>query len=303
VLLKGGAGVGFAGSSLTVNATFGLGLYAYFENANTDGKFRPAVEGFECIFSPIGGRADVGVNVTIEIGFGPFSVSKNIPLAEATLGDFTIFSCPPPSIEATPDAPGLATESAPDLLLNVGDRAGLRKLADDHGNISAPIALSNDPSTPGDESLNEAYVIALARDAGGDNINRAANPAPTIVPGMLDVSAFGFTQRVHIPTNVITADFKDGNDTLIIQTDVNVASNVHGGGGNDVLFGGAARDVFFGDDGNDVLTGNDGNDDLHGGLGNDQLSGGKGADRLDGEDGFEPSTIRAPTRIRIRASA
>ena len=197
VLLKGGAGVGFAGSSLTVNATFGLGLYAYFENANTDGKFRPAVEGFECIFSPIGGRADVGVNVTIEIGFGPFSVSKNIPLAEATLGDFTIFSCPPPSIEATPDAPGLATESAPDLLLNVGDRAGLRKLADDHGNISAPIALSNDPSTPGDESHNEAYVIALARDAGGDNINRAANPAPTIVPGMLDVSAFGFTQRVQ----------------------------------------------------------------------------------------------------------
>jgi Ca2+-binding RTX toxin-like protein len=275
--LTGGAGIGFAGSSITANVQLGFGVYTYFEAADADGKFRPAIEDFECIFHPIGGRSDISVNVTIKVGFGPFHVTKNIPLAGATLADFTIFTCPPATVEATPQAPGLAT-AMPDasLALNVGDRAGERKIGDDHGNVM-PI---------GQGVANESYVIALARDAQGDNLNPAGNPAPVIVPGKLDVSAFGFTQRVDIPT-VITAHFTNGDDMLVIQRDVAVDSDISGGIGNDTLMGGAGSDKLHGDADNDYLAGNDGNDFLYGDGGDDQLAGGKGGDRLDGGEGFD----------------
>ena len=136
--ISGGAGVGFAGSSITVNARFGFGLYAYFEAADQDGKFRPGADDFDCIFDPVGGQAGVSLNVTIKIGFGPFSIKKNIPLAEATLADFEVFKCPPPSVEATPLAPGLATAIAADLFLNVGEpvRADQRLIVDEHDDVA-----------------------------------------------------------------------------------------------------------------------------------------------------------------------
>ena len=290
-LLTGGAGVGFAGSSLTVDANFGFGLYAYFKNADTDGKFRPLSDSFDCVFEPIGGRADVSVDVSIKIGFGPFSVKKNIPLAEATLGDFTLFTCPPPTVQPTPDAPGLATAGpttdipAGVLALNVGDRAQFRIIGDDD-EPSKHVALPDDPNTPGDESLNEAYVIGLARDQSRDAINPSDNPPPVLVPGKLDVFAFGFTQRVDVP-NIIKADFGDGNDTLIIQDDVTVGSEIFGGKGNDTLVGGAGSDTLHGGDDSDYLSGGAGNDFLYGDAGDDQLAGGPGADRLDGGANFD----------------
>lgn len=295
--LTGGAGAGFAGSSLTVNAGFGFELSAYFAAASpeppatfADGKFRPGADDYSCIFDPVGGRATVSVNVTIKIGFGPFSIKKNIPLAEATLADFDVFKCPPPSVQATLLAPGLATVVGEDLLLNVGepDRADQRKIVDEHDGVAKLVATYDDPATVAiNESLNEAYVIGLARNQSGNNINPADNPAPVlVVPAQLDVFAFGFTQRVDIPV-IIRADFKGGADMLVIQRDVIVDSEVSGGDGNDVLTGGGGRDILRGDANDDVLAGNDGNDDLAGGTGDDQLSGGRGADRMDGGDGID----------------
>ena len=283
--LEGGAGVGFAGSSLTISAEFGFGLYAYFDAALpklpatfADGKFRPGADDYDCILNPIGGQATVAVNATLEIDFGFFSVTENMQLAEATLADFDLFKCPPPTVVATPEAPGLATAIGTELWLNVGDpsRADQRIVADH----DEPAKLV------GAGILNEAYVIGLARDKGGNHINPIDNPPPVLVPNHLDVFAFGFTQRVDIPA-IIRADFKGGDDLLVIQSDVIVDSEVSGGEGNDKLIGGGGRDILNGDAGNDVLSGNDGNDDLYGGIGNDQLSGGKGADLLNGGDGFD----------------
>ena len=112
-----------------------------------------------------------------------------------------------------------------------------------------------------------------------------------LVPGMLDVFAFGFTQRVQefvngVPT-VIKADFKNGDDMLVIQNDVTVGSEVLGGDGNDTLIGGGGRDIFRGGNHNDVLSGNANNDDLYGEGGDDQLSGGQGADLMDGGAGYD----------------
>ena len=155
---------------------------------------------------------------------------------------------PASGVVATPTAPGLATAIGADLLLNVGEpsRADQRLIVDDHDDVAKLVATFNDPATPADESLNESYVIGLARDQGANEINPLANPPPTLVPGKLDVSAFGFTQRVDVPA-IIKADFKSGNDMLVIQHDVGVASEVSGGAGFDTLIGGGGRDILRGD--------------------------------------------------------
>ncbi len=287
--LTGGAGIGFAGSSATVNARFDFGLYAYFQAQDNDGdgildedgKFRPTEDGFDCVFSPVGGTAGVSVNFTIKIGFGPFSVKKNFTLAEASLGDFNVFKCPPPSITATPLAPGLATDTGGEIRLNVGPFADQRLIFDESTGKTLQAVDANNPD-------NESYIIGRARDRGpdGGEINPLDNPPPTIVPGFLDVSAFGFTQRLA-ERGVIRADFGAGNDVLVIQNDVTVGSDVSGGAGFDTLIGGAARDVLRGDGEDDTLSGNGGNDQLFGGTGDDQLSGGTGGDEIDGGDGFD----------------
>lgn len=279
--ITGGAGINFVAGEAGVAADFGFNVDAYFKEE----KFRPTSADFGCAFD-ISGRAYVDVHLYIQVGFGPFSIEKNISLASATLADFNSFKCPPPTVEPTPLEPGLATAVASDLLLNVGDRAQFR-IIKDNGGSGVKVANPDDPLTPTiDESQVEGYVIALARDPGGDDINPRDNPPPTLVPGQLDITAFGFTQRAATP-GIIRADFKDGNDLLVIQSDVLVDSDISGGGGNDTLTGGGGRDTLRGDAGADALTGGNGDDVLRGGADNDTLDGGKGGDVLDGGDGID----------------
>ena len=86
---------------------------------------------------------------------------------------------------------------------------------------------------------------------------------------------------------MIRANFKNGNDLLVIQEDVASGSDVSGGNGNDTLIGGRGRDILRGNDNEDLLSGNGGADDLFGGKGDDQLSGGEGGDLLDGGEGID----------------
>lgn len=279
--ITGGAGINFVAGEAGVAADFGFNVDAYFKEE----KFRPTSADFGCAFD-ISGRAYVDVHLYIEVGFGPFSVEKNISLASATLADFNSFKCPPPTVEATLQEPGLATAIGIDLLLNVGDRAVFRIIKDNEGG-GVQVANPDDLLTPGiDERQVEGYVISLARDQNGDDVNPLDNPTPTLVPGQLDVTAFGFTQRVAVP-GIIRADFKGGNDLLVIQSDVLTDSDISGGGGNDALTGGGGRDTLRGDAGADALTGGAGNDILQGGADNDTLDGGKGGDVLDGGAGID----------------
>ncbi|VFS92200.1 Cyclolysin [Raoultella planticola] len=66
-------------------------------------------------------------------------------------------------------------------------------------------------------------------------------------------------------------------------------SEIHAGGGNDVLTGDSGNDALYGEAGNDTLDGSFGNDLLSGGTGNDLLKGGYGDDTYlfnagDGQD-------------------
>lgn len=66
-----------------------------------------------------------------------------------------------------------------------------------------------------------------------------------------------------------------GNDILRGR---NGEDDLFGGSGNDRLVGGNGEDDLFGQSGNDTLIGNSGEDDLDGGFGRDILFGGAGED-------------------------
>jgi len=83
----------------------------------------------------------------------------------------------------------------------------------------------------------------------------------------------------------IAIDAGGGNDFVQIVGNINIASTLLGGAGNDTLLGGKGHDKLFGNEGNDFLFGLLGNDTLDGGDGDDWLFGGPGNDTLLGGRG------------------
>lgn len=76
-----------------------------------------------------------------------------------------------------------------------------------------------------------------------------------------------------------------GNDTLLVDGDVDVGIHADGGKGNDVMIGGSGNDHFNGGKGNDILLGRGGHDQLSGGKGHDIVLGGRGNDHVSGGKG------------------
>ncbi|MFO1064992.1 MAG: PKD domain-containing protein [Pirellulales bacterium] len=64
-----------------------------------------------------------------------------------------------------------------------------------------------------------------------------------------------------------------GNDRIIIDSYVDIDTEIWGGQGSDVLAGGSGRDIIFGEQGDDSIYGGSGRDVLIGGTGADMLSG------------------------------
>jgi len=101
----------------------------------------------------------------------------------------------------------------------------------------------------------------------------------------------------------ITVRTGDGDDTIWVDSDVQVnivvesgagddfimggAGNdrIDAGAGDDTVYGGAGRDDIFGNSGDDRLSGGDGNDVVYGGDGNDFMTGTAGDDYLEGGKG------------------
>jgi Ca2+-binding RTX toxin-like protein len=76
-----------------------------------------------------------------------------------------------------------------------------------------------------------------------------------------------------------------GNDTLVVDGNVNANIHANGGKGDDVMIGGNGNDVLKGGDGSDIIAGRGGNDDIDGGRGRDYLFGGAGNDHIKGGRG------------------
>lgn len=148
--------------------------------------------------------------------------------------------------------PNLATPTSSDLRLNLGSSADRKKR-----NVNQ-------------EDQKESFRIS------GNTDN-------------LVVEAFGKQSEYKNVTKIIaSADTQD--DTILIDRNVNIASELDGGAGNDTLIGGSNVDKLYGGIGNDVLFGNAGNDFLFGNAGNDTLGGGDGIDILWGDNENEIAT-------------
>ncbi|MFL6671664.1 MAG: DUF4214 domain-containing protein [Massilia sp.] len=91
----------------------------------------------------------------------------------------------------------------------------------------------------------------------------------------------GYWSHVGAKAATITAA---GQVTVNFGT---VIENALGGAGADLIVGNDVANDIDGGAGDDVLQGGAGNDTLRGGLGNDRVSGGSGDDRLDGGAGID----------------
>jgi Ca2+-binding RTX toxin-like protein len=89
-----------------------------------------------------------------------------------------------------------------------------------------------------------------------------------------------------------------GNDTLDGSAS-NVALEIYGGLGDDILLGGKKNDVLYGGQGNDTLSGGKGFDILFGGAGNDTLD----DKAVDGQLDLLIGGIGADTFVRRRLTA
>ncbi|WP_445505332.1 hypothetical protein [Microvirga sp. G4-2] len=166
------------------------------------------------------------------------------------VGSFTFSDNPVADVEGAPPPPppGLGDIIDGNLVLNIGDRAGERDIAD---------------KTDGYESV----------QIGSG-------------PGGVTVVGFGHTEHLGDVSGIVgNGDAQD--DSIVLAEDLNIAATLSGGDGGDILYGGAAGDSISGDAGRDFLEGRDGADTLLGGEGNDVLTGGAGADVLDGGNGLD----------------
>ncbi|MGK9247997.1 hypothetical protein KXS07_37040, partial [Inquilinus limosus] len=90
--------------------------------------------------------------------------------------------------------------------------------------------------------------------------------------------------------NALDVIVGDDADNMLIGGTWSKHDEIHGLGGNDVIYGDpsddcAADDFIYGDDGNDILYGGGWNDRVYGGNDGDIIYGDSGYDKLYGEDG------------------
>ena len=80
----------------------------------------------------------------------------------------------------------------------------------------------------------------------------------------------------------IVIEARQGNDTISVQPDVNQATWIYAGSGNDIIFGGSGDDNIFGAQGDDQIFGRDGNDYIVGAAGTNEIFGQNGDDTIFG---------------------
>ena len=233
------------------SASVGGGIFAGIDfnlnDPNDDGKIRGlelldnALLGNAGLFVfDVSGHVDAGLFAEVEIGTGIFSLTKTYDIASVRLLDYDF---PRPDGNTVP----LAQLNGSTLELNIGPHAPRR---------FNPVIDLIDPDH--DEDVDETFRIL---------------PGPS--PDSVIVVALGREQQYNGITR-ITGNAGLGNDTVVVQEDLDIPVEIWGGVGNDILIGGAAGDI---------LRGGEGDDDIRGGAGDDTLRGGGGQDTMIGEDG------------------
>jgi len=130
-------------------------------------------------------------------------------------------------------------------------------------------------------------VLGVTGTSGDDNIRISISKDTSKLAVKLDGTATLFSLA---SINKIKVDGLGGDDTICIRQhrgQINIATELNGGDGDDQIFGGNGNDVISGGAGDDVIRGNGGDDVLFGGVGTDKISGGRGNDSLLGGAGVD----------------
>lgn len=144
-------------------------------------------------------------------------------------------------------------------------------------------------------------IVIVASRMQGDNLivgGTSGNDTISFEPGPNpgDIEAFlnGVSLGIYQPTGELRAFGDAGDDTIIVDAAITLATNLKGEEGNDTILGGAGPDRITGGDGDDNLSGrngddfikgNSGVDTISGGADNDELFGGGDSDTIDGNGG------------------
>jgi Ca2+-binding RTX toxin-like protein len=118
-------------------------------------------------------------------------------------------------------------------------------------------------------------TLTVNGSSGDDTISVSSKGKQTVV--MVN----GRMMKFNTPVSSVNINGNDGNDHLSVKgLRADVAAQLSGGNGNDVLIGGKGNDVLNDGAGNDVLIGGGGDDGLTNSAGRDKLYGGAGNDLL-----------------------
>ncbi|MCK8485485.1 hypothetical protein MUY21_15695 [Aliiroseovarius sp. S2029] len=160
----------------------------------------------------------------------------------------------------------------------------------------------------GNDTLRGGYADDMLAGGEGADILEAARGNDIVFFDAADTrvdGGWGYDTAIAVGDIGVTLDLAntgfqvahgtDADDTLVGGINVSeLAVNLHGKGGDDLLKGSRADDLISGDEGNDHIEGGNGDDMLLGGAGNDTLHGhgdddvlmgGSGDDTLEGNNG------------------
>ncbi|MEM1010694.1 MAG: calcium-binding protein [Planctomycetota bacterium] len=139
------------------------------------------------------------------------------------------------------------------------------------------------------ERLETRRLLAVAVDAGVATIT-GGDTADTVA-----IARDGTTLVFEVDGNFTRVDADgvtsinirtgDGDDTVNVESSIDLPIDARLGSGDDVYRGGSGPDIVFAGDGNDTIFGSAGDDQLRGEAGDDALDGGWGRDSLWGHDG------------------
>lgn len=178
----------------------------------------------------------------------------------------------PPALVYEPSVGSGATSASFDFTVtDDGDDSAPGQ--DDETSAAATVTIGISPAVADGTATLVDGVLRAGGGSGNDSVIVSRSGSTW------NVSINGTTTTFALATvNEIRIWGRDGNDSIIVDTNISIPATIDAGAGNDVVTGGNGNDLIFGGDGVDLLFGNGGNDMVIGGEGFDFVSGGAGHD-------------------------